>query len=92
MKQIHNILSDAFVIAALIESEYDIKITNELTRRVYISIYKRDTNQCLEFNVLHDPDGYIRSINVSQNTLLQTNEYPYSAFINAIYNEEYMYV
>jgi hypothetical protein len=93
MKNIHNLVSDAFVAADLHEEDYVTVIRRDSTRRLYISITSRsDPNIRIMMDILHDLDGYIRTVRLVENTLLVQSNASYIAFVNTIYDEEFVYM
>lgn len=90
MKNIHNLVSDAFVAALLDESEFETRILRETPRFCIITIKKNQTGEILQVNVVHEPDGYIQNVRSYFNTLFPNHGYSYSSFLNTIYNEEFV--
>ena len=92
MKNLHNVLSDAFEAANLLEQEYNVTVNSLTSRRIYVHISKIGTNLAININLSLDSDGFLRSVHASENTLLPVTERAYSAFLDAIYSEEFIYV
>lgn len=90
MKNIHNLVSDAFVAALLDESEFETRIMRETANLCVVTIKKRQTEEVLRVDVVYEPDGYIQNVRSSFNTLFPNRGYSYSSFLNTIYNEEFV--
>ena len=92
MKNLYNVLSDAFVAANLLEQEYHVSVNSLTSRRIYVNIMKIGTNLAVNINLSLDSDGFLRSVHASENTLFPVTEGTYSAFLDAIYSEEFIYL
>jgi len=90
MKNIHNLVSDAYVAALLDESEFETRIVRETPNLCVVTLKKNQTEDVLRVDIVHDPDGYIRTVRSSFNTLFPNNGFSYSSFLNTIYNEEFL--
>jgi len=90
MKNIHNLLSDAFVAALLEEANYIIHIAHETSALCIITITDKQTEKVLRVRIVYESDGYIQNVNSDLNTMLATNHYSYSRFLNTIYNAEFV--
>jgi hypothetical protein len=88
MKNIHNILSDAFVAIRKDEADYRIEIDRSVEYCIRITI-PNDSNDFFQCDVYYEQDGYIQSVKRIENTLLVTANL-YTTFVNTIYNAEYM--
>ena len=90
MKNIYNLVSDAFVAALLDESGFETRIVRETPNLCVVTIKKNQTGEVLRVDVVHEPDGYIQNVRSSFNTLFPDHGFSYSTFLNTIYNEEFV--
>ena len=92
MKNIHNILSDAFVDAAMDESHFSIELVRENVRTLQIVLKKKDSSERLRMDLTHEQDGYINNVAIVDNTLTEYTRRDCVRFINSLYNQEQFYV
>lgn len=92
MKNIHNILSDAFVDAAMDESHFSIELVRENVRTLQISLKRKDSNEILRIDISHEQDGYIANVSIVDNSLTEYTRRDCVRFINSLYNQEQFYV
>ena len=90
MKNIHNLLSDAFVAALLDETKYRIQVAHETSALCIVTITEKQTEKVLRIHIRYESDGYIRNVNSDYNTMLTDNHYSYSTLLNTIYNAEFV--
>ena len=90
MKNIHNLLSDAFEAALLEEANYRIHIVHETSSLCIVTIIEKQTEKVLRIRIVHESDGYIQNVCSDLNTMLSTNHYSYSMLLNTIYNAEFV--
>ena len=88
-KNIHNLLSDAFVAASLQESDFDIRVVQETSRLCVVTVKRKGTDEMLRIDISHASDGFIRRVESSANTLIVGVD-AYTAFLDTIYNHEFM--
>lgn len=89
MKNIYNILSDAFVAIRKDEADYRIEIDRSIEHSIRITITKKDSNDFFQCDVYFESDGYIQSVKRIENMLFLTGNM-YTTFVNTIYNAEYL--
>lgn len=92
MKNIYNVLSDAFDAANLKEQDYATSVVRLSSRRIQITIVDNSVNQYCIVTIMLDNDGFVRSVNAGENTLLPRDGPAYVAFLDRIYEEEYIYM
>jgi len=99
MKNIHNILSDAFVDAAMDETQFRKELVRVDMRTLQICLNKKssvsDTNSDLEeilrIEITHEQNGYILNVAILDNTLTTYTRRDCVRFINSVFNQEHFY-
>jgi hypothetical protein len=92
MKNIYNILSDAFVEANMEESQFHTNLVHIHPRRpLEIQCTRKGTEKLLRIQI-RQYDGYILNVDILENTLTEYTQGDCMAFIHSIHNQEQFYI
>lgn len=91
MKNIHNIVSDAFVAAHMDESKYTVDIQSITEEESRIFLVHKTTEERFFVLIRHSSNGRIASVLSFENTLFPNHGFSYTTFLDTIYDADYMY-
>ena len=99
MTNIHNILSDAFVDAAMDETQFRKELVRVNSRTLQICLNKKgpnsdpnsDLDEILRIEITHELNGYILNVAIVDNTLTTYTRRDCVRFINNVFNREHFY-
>jgi hypothetical protein len=91
MKQIRNLVSDAFVAARMDEGTYTVDIQSITQEESRVLLQHRETNERLGILILHNTGGFITSVSSFENTLFPSHGLAYTTILDTIYDAVYLY-